>query len=183
MKIMLRLFTCVWLPNELREKVINFQKEIMKLPIKAKYVEPENLHFTITFLGNVKDEGVKILKEKLDASVRSVNKFHVKLSELKVIPSEEFIRVIGIDIRDESGKVSNLIKRVAESVDGKYYEKQKLTLCRVKKIYDKGKVKIFIEKNRNVEIGSFQVNSVALVNSTLTRKGPVYETIHESVLK
>ena len=180
---MLRLFTCVWLPHELREKVINFQKEIMKLPIKAKYVETKNLHFTITFLGNVKDEDVKTKKKSLDASVENVNRFHVKLSELKIIPNEEFIRVIGIKIKDESGEVSNLIKKVAESIDGKYYEKQKLTLCRVKKIYDKERVKVFIEKNRNIEIGSFQVNSVALVKSTLTREGPVYETIHESTLK
>lgn len=180
---MLRLFACVWIPNELRKKVMNFQKEMMKLPIKAKYVEVENLHFTITFLGNVKDEDVKTLKEKLDASVGNVNKFHVKLSELKIIPNEEFIRVIGINIKDESGEVSNLIKKVAESIDGKYYEKQKLTLCRVKKIYDKQKVNFFIEKNRDIEIGSFRVNSVALVKSTLTKKGPVYKTIHESMLK
>jgi len=180
---MLRLFTCVWIPNELQEKIINFQKEIMKLPIKAKFVETDNLHFTITFLGNVRDKDVKTLKKRLDTSVENVNTFHVKLSELKVIPSEEFIRVIGIKIKDESGKVSNLIKKVAELIDGKYYEKQKLTLCRVKKIYDKEKVKVFIEKNRNIEIGSFEVNNVALVKSTLTREGPVYETIHESMLK
>ena len=180
---MLRLFVCVWVPNELRREVMNFQKEIMKLPIKAKYVEVENLHFTITFLGNVKDEDLKILKEKLDASVENLNKFHVKISGLKIIPNEEFIRVIGINIKDESGEVSNLIKKVAESIGGKYYEKQKLTLCRVKKIYDKEKVRKFIEKNRNVEIGGFQVNSVALVKSILTREGPIYESIHESMLK
>lgn len=180
---MLRLFTCVWLPNELRERIMNFQKEIMKLPIKAKYVEVENLHFTITFLGNVKNRDLKILKEKLDASVENVDKFHVKVSGLKIIPNENFIRVIGINIKDESGKVSNLIKKVAESIGGKYYEKQKLTLCRIKKIYDKEKVRNFIEKNRNIEIGGFQVNSVTLVKSTLTREGPVYETVHESVLK
>lgn len=180
---MLRLFTCVWLPNELQEKVMNFQKEIMKLPIKGKYVEAENLHFTITFLGNVKDEDVKSLKERLDASVGDVNKFHVKLTELKIIPSEEFIRVIGINIKDEGEEVSNLIKKVAKLIGGKYYEKQKVTLCRVKKIYDKEKVKNFIEKNRKIEIGSFQVNNVALVKSSLTRKGPIYKTIHKSMLK
>jgi len=177
------LFTCVWLPNELKERVMDFQKEIMKLPIKAKCVEVENLHFTITFLGDVKDGVVKTLKEKLNTSVENVNKFHVKLSELKIIPNENFIRVMGINIRDESGEVSNLIKKVAKSIGGKYYEKQKLTLCRVKKIYDKEKVRNFIEKNRNIEIGSFEVNSVALVKSTLTREGPVYETVHKSMLK
>jgi len=180
---MLRLFTCVWVPKELKEKIINFQKEIMKLPIKAKYVEVENLHFTITFLGDVKEEDLNKLKEMLDTSIKDIKSFHVKLSELKIIPNEEFIRVIGININDENGDVSNLIKKVAESMDGKYYEKQKLTLCRVKKIYDKKIVKNFIEKNCNVEIGGFQIDSVALVKSTLTMKGPIYETIHKSMLK
>ena len=180
---MLRLFTCVWLPHELREEIINFQKEIMKLPIKVKCVEVENLHFTINFIGNVKDEDVKSLKEKLDVSVGDINKFDVKLSGLKIIPTEEFIRVIGINIKDNSDQVSNLIKKVGKSIGGKYYEKQKLTLCRVKKIFDKERIKNFIEKNRDIEIGSFQVNSVALVKSMLTRGGPVYETIHESKLK
>ena len=179
---MLRLFTCVWIPNDIKVKIEKLQKELMKQPIKAKFVELENLHFTVTFLGDIKEKDVNMLETKLNSSVKNVKSFHVKLEGLKIIPNEDFIRVIGVNIKDEGRNVSNLIKEVGKSIDGKYYETAKLTLCRVKKVYDKHSLKGFIEKNRNVEIGIFEVKNVSLVKSTLTRKGPIYETIHESVL-
>jgi 2'-5' RNA ligase len=180
---MVRLFTCVWIPSNLREKIKDFQKEMIKLPMKGKHVEVENLHFTISFLGDVNNRDVNILKDKLNDSIKDLNKFFVRLDGLKLIPNENYIRVIGINVKDEGGEVSNLIKKVASSIGGKFYEKQKLTLCRVKKIHDKKKVRDFIEKNRDIEIGEFEVKSVALVKSTLTRRGALYETIHESPLK
>jgi len=179
---MLRLFTCVWIPNDIKLKIESLQKELMKQPIKAKFVELENLHFTVTFLGDIKEKDLNMLKAKLDSSVKNVERFHVKLEGLKIIPNEEFIRVIGVKIKDEGKNVLNLIKKVGKSIDGKYYGVAKLTLCRVKKVYDKHSLKSFIEKNHNVEIGTFEVKNVALVKSTLTRSGPIYETIHESVL-
>ena len=182
MKIMLRLFTCIWIPDDIRKMIVEFQEKLKKVPIKAKFVEPENLHLTITFLGNVNETEVESLKNKLDDCVKDVKKFHVKLEGLKLIPGENYIRVIGLKIMDE-GNVSRLIKRIGKSMDGKYHETSKLTLCRVKNVLDKKKLREFIEENRNVIVGSFHVKSVALVKSTLTKHGPVYETIHESMLR
>ncbi|MFQ6118469.1 MAG: RNA 2',3'-cyclic phosphodiesterase [Methanosarcinales archaeon] len=179
---MLRLFICVWIPNDLRGPIVDFQKEIMKLPMKAKFVEPENLHFTITFIGKFEEKNLKFLKDKLDDSVKNMKKFHVKLEGLKIIPNENYIRVIGINIKDEKN-ISSLIKKVGKSIDGKYYEAAKLTLCRVKKIYDKQAVKSFIKEKHDILIGDFEIENVSLVKSTLTKRGPIYETIHKSMLK
>lgn len=178
---MLRLFTCVKIPDELCEKIVTLQNEMVKLPIKAKFVEKENLHLTVTFLGDTSEDKVGYLKSQLDLSVEDVKKFNVKLEGLKIIPNENYIRVIGIQIVSE--EVSELIKKVAKYIDGDYHEATKLTLCRVKNVIDKRMIKEFIEKNRNVKIGEFEVQGVALVKSTLTRRGPIYETIHESFLK
>ena len=179
---MLRLFVCVWIPDTLREKIVKFQEEIMKLPLKGKFVEPQNLHVTVTFLGNKKNEEVTPLKKNLDKAVSDIDKFHVKLEGLKLIPNEDFIRVIGIGLKD-SERFSNLIKSVTNLIDGKYYTEEKLTLCRVKKIFEKEKIKDFIKEKRKIKIGSFEVKNVALVKSTLTSRGPIYKTIHVSFLK
>ncbi|MDI6825922.1 MAG: RNA 2',3'-cyclic phosphodiesterase [Candidatus Aenigmarchaeota archaeon] len=178
---MLRLFTCVWVPTHIRQKIVELQEEMKNLPIKTKFVETENLHLTVTFLGNKNENELETLKNKLDESVKNVRKFHVVLEGLKVIPNENYIRVIGIQV--VSKEMENLIKKVAELIDGNYHETTKLTLCRVKKLFDKKILKNFIEKNRHIKIGEFEVQSVALVKSSLTRQGPIYETIHESFLK
>lgn len=179
---MVRLFVCIWVPEFLRDRIVEFQKEIKKLPIKTKFVEPENLHLTITFLGDVKESDIVSLKEKLDASLKNINKFHVKLKGLKIIPNENYIRVIGINVENRD-EISSLIRGVGKSIDGKFYEETKLTLCRVKNIKDKQLLRNFIEKHRKIEIGEFEVKSVVLVKSMLTRQGPIYETIYESLLK
>jgi 2'-5' RNA ligase len=177
----MRLFTCVWVPDELREKIKKFQQGMINLPIKAKFVEMNNLHLTVTFLGDVNDDKVEYIKSQLDLSVNDIKKFNLKLHGLKIIPNENYIKVLGIQV--ESKDMPELIKKVAKYIGGDYHESTKLTLCRVKNVMDKKIIKEFIEKNRNVEIGEFEVNSVVLVRSKLTRSGPIYETIHESILK
>jgi 2'-5' RNA ligase len=177
----MRLFTCVWVPGVLREKIKKFQQEMIKLPIKAKFVETNNLHLTVTFLGDVNEGKIDWLKSQLDLSVEDTKKFNLKLGGLKIIPNENYIKVMGIQVMSE--EMPELIKKVAKYIGGDYHEATKLTLCRVKNVMDKKIIKEFIEKHRNVKIGGFEVRSVALVNSTLTRNGPIYETIHESSLE
>lgn len=177
----MRLFTCVWVPDDLREKIKKFQQEMTNLPIKAKFVETNNLHLTVTFLGNVNDDKIEYLKSQLDLSVNDIKKFNLKLEGLKIIPNENYIKVLGIQVVSE--EMPELIKKVAKYIGGDYHEATKLTLCRVKNVIDKKGIKEFIEKNRNVEIGKFEVKSVALVESKLRGSGPIYETVHESSLK
>ena len=177
----MRLFACVWIPDNLREKIKNLQQEMIKLPIKAKFVETNNLHLTVTFLGEVNESKIDWLKSQLDLSVEDMNKFEVKLEGLKIIPNENYIKVLGIQVVSE--EMPELIKKVAKYIGGDYHEATKLTLCRVKNVMDKKMIKEFIEKNRNMKMGEFEVKSVALVKSTLTRRGPIYEAIHESFLK
>lgn len=179
---MLRLFTCIWIPDDIRENIKKFQEKIKKLPMRAKFIEPENLHITITFLGSVEEDELKSLIKKIDTITKGVKKFHVKIQTLKIIPNEEYMRVIGVNVSNDQN-LADLIKKIGDSIDGKFYTTAKLTLCRVKSVFDKQIIKDFIEKNHNVKLGEFVIESVALVKSTLTRQGPVYETIHTSMLK
>ena len=138
MNSMLRLFTCVKIPDELRDKIVTFQNEMTKLPIKAKFVEKENLHLTVTFLGDTNEDKVEYLKSQLDLALENVKKFNLKLEGLKIIPNENYIRVLGIQV--ESEEMPLLIKKVAKYIGGDHYENTKLTVCRVKNIIDKRKM-------------------------------------------
>lgn len=177
----MRLFVCVWVPDVLRKKIKDFQEKMVDLPMKAKFVETDNLHFTVTFLGEISDDKLPDLKNKLDESVKDIDKFNVKIEELKVIPNENYARVIGIKVKD--GEIANLIKNVTNLIGGKYYLEQKITLCRIKNIFEREKLQKFIEINKNIKIGEFQVDAVSLAQSKLTRSGPIYKTIHDSYLK
>ncbi len=182
MNFMLRLFPCIWIPENIKNEIIEFQKKMEKLPIDAKFVEKENLHLTITFLGNKHENEVEGITRELDGVANSSRYLHVKLGGLKIIPSESYIRVIGIHV-NPSREVEELIKKVASAIDGDYHEGTKMTLCRVRNVINKTVVSDFIEKNRDVSFGGFDIENISLVKSVLTGKGPVYETIHNSQLR
>ena len=179
MKFMPRLFTCIWIPEDIQNQIIDFQEKVMSLPIKAKAVEKKNLHLTVVFLGDTDGEKLTWIKNTMDKSLEGFKKFDVKLAGLKVIPNPSYIRVIGINVEDKEGKLSELVKKIGSVINGSYHESSKLTLCRVKSVLDKETVRKFIENNHEIEIGDVPINHVALVKSTLTRSGPVYETVHK----
>jgi 2'-5' RNA ligase len=172
---MVRLFTCVWIPEDMKRNIIKFQEKMSTLGMDAKFVEKENLHLTITFLGEVED--VSSIKNSL-VNIKGFGQFPVRLSGLKIIPSTNYIRVIGINVKDQ-GKFSLLIKTVGSMIGGDYHDEAKMTLCRVKNIKNKQKVLSFIEENKNIDFGEFVVKKVYLVRSDLTPNGPVYTTIFE----
>jgi len=173
-----RLFTCIWLPEDVKSNVIKFQNEIKKLPIKAKFVEPENIHITITFIGELNENKIKDLIEKINSITNDFTKIKIELEGLKLLPNENFIRVIGIDVKNNE-ELKKLIKNIGNCTRSKFYESTKLTLCRVKNIYNKNLLKNFIEKNRYIKIGSFEVKEISLVESILGRDGPTYKIIHK----
>ncbi len=179
---MLRLFTCIWVPDDLKRKIVEFQEKLMKLKMDAKFIEKENLHLTITFLGDTSENEIPIIEKKLDETVSGINKFHIKLGNLIVIPSENYIKVIGVRVEGNEN-IGNLIRAVGNSIGGSFHDTTKLTICRVRRISDKGEVINFLKTSQNISIGEFLVERVSLVKSILTRKGPIYETIHNSPLR
>jgi 2'-5' RNA ligase len=175
--IMTRLFTCIWPPKELKQKIIKFQDEVKNLPIKGKFIESDNIHITITFIGQIDEKNIPDLKKKIQNIVNKNKKFNIKIKGLKLIPNENFIRVIGIKIK-KNKDLTNLIKQIGKCINSKFYDSAKITLCRVKNVSDKKAIKKFIEKNKDLEIGQFEVKEICLVESLLKREGPTYKTLH-----
>ena len=172
----MRLFIAIDIPEEIKEKISNFQKQIKMKGIKL--VEKENLHITVKFLGEV-DENLLNDILNLDLSIEPVK---IKLNQLNVFPNMNYIRVIWIGAYGE-----NLIK-IFEDVDKKLsnlgFKKEReyvphLTIGRVKFIENKKQLKDKIEKFKDVDFGEFEAKKLKLYKSTLTPNGPIYEVIKE----
>jgi 2'-5' RNA ligase len=177
-----RLFVCVWIPEDIKHNIIKFQEKLNKLPMDIKLVEKENLHLTVTFLGDVEEEKINNIKMMLENSIKGMKEFHVKLRELKIIPSESYIKVIGVNVVDENDLLKKIIRNVGGTIGGSYYETTKMTLCRVRNISNMIAVRDFLDENRDISFGEFIIKKISLVKSKITGHGPVYETIHDAML-
>ncbi|MBS3052207.1 MAG: RNA 2',3'-cyclic phosphodiesterase [Candidatus Aenigmarchaeota archaeon] len=177
----MRLFTCILIPNKIKLSLLRFQDELSRIPLKGNFVEKDNLHITITFLGEKNENETKNIMNglnKLDANV-----FRVQLDGIKIIPRMNNIKIIGISVKDHDEQLKDLIEKTVKNIGGTYHLESKLTLCRVSKIFDKNEVLDFLRKNQYIKFGEFEVNSINLMESTLTKNGLLYKNIFTKVLK
>ena len=171
----MRCFVGVWIGAPIRNEIVSIQRIIKTLPIIAKFVEKQNLHITLSFLGNRGEDELKDLIIALKGISRKYKKFHVKIRGIKLIPSQNFIRVLALGI-ENSEVLHKLSREISQKLHGDY-KPPHITLCRVKAIMDKNAILEFYKQHMELEIGNLEISSFSLIQSVLTPKGPIYKTI------
>uniref|UniRef100_A9A6B3 RNA 2',3'-cyclic phosphodiesterase n=1 Tax=Methanococcus maripaludis (strain C6 / ATCC BAA-1332) TaxID=444158 RepID=A9A6B3_METM6 len=170
----MRCFLAIELNSNLKENLENLKKQFNLKGIKT--VEKENLHITVKFLGDVDD---KKLEEILESNLK-IKKVISEIKGVGTFPNEEYIRVIWVGTTN----LEETFKNIDEKLFKLGFKKEKsydphITLGRVKFIENDSKETLqkLIEKNKHVNFGKIEINSVSLMKSNLTKEGPVYETV------
>ncbi|MDI6720828.1 MAG: RNA 2',3'-cyclic phosphodiesterase, partial [Candidatus Aenigmarchaeota archaeon] len=115
---MMRCFIAVDIPDHLKLKITELQEQLVGYDIKL--AEPENLHFTLKFLGEI-DDPDKIAQRL--GFLKNKNSFDIHLKGVGAFPSEKFIRVIWIGV-ENGEKIINLQKSIDDSLYPMFIVKQ-----------------------------------------------------------
>jgi 2'-5' RNA ligase len=169
----MRTFLCIELNKEARDELAKTIKEIQKTGlISAKYVEPENLHLTLKFFGELSAAEADDIEKKLEEF--KFKKFDTELEQLGYF-SEDFIRVLWIGLK--CSEITKLVQKI-EEVFGENDKENKchVTLARIKHVADKPEFKEFLRKLKIQKV-KFSVDKIFLKSSVLTEKGPIYSDI------
>ena len=175
----MRAFVAVEISDQhVLSSISKFQSE---LKIKAKPVEPQNLHFTLQFLGEISEENCQKIKGALKTI--EFSSFHVNFQGIGAFPKIKYPRVIWIGTDDFGGKalmnlankVETVLSPLGFSSDKKF--KSHITIFRIKnKIEDISKE---LEKCKEFEFGSQEISKIKLKQSVLTPQGPLYSDLEE----
>jgi 2'-5' RNA ligase len=165
-------------------KLVQFEKEIKNTGADVKLVEPENVHITLKFLGDTDEGLINQIEEIIKNAAKGTSPFEIQLKGSGVFPNQNYIRVmwIGINNGEQIGKISNKIDEQTQELG---FAKEKrgfsahLTIARVKSVKNKDKLLQVIDKYRDVEFGSFKVDSIKLKMSELKSEGPIYTTLKD----
>ncbi|MEM4153044.1 MAG: RNA 2',3'-cyclic phosphodiesterase [Candidatus Pacearchaeota archaeon] len=174
----MRCFLAIELPEKAKEELLKIQKELPEA--KMKFVEPENLHLTLKFFGELTDFQVSKVKETLKQI--KFEKFKANLGNIGVFPSLSFVRVVWVSL-EPSKKVKELHDLIDVTLRKEKFSQDKafeshITLARVKFVRNKEE---FVKKLKEIKVKpiEFQIDKFYLKKSTLTKQGPIYETIKE----
>jgi 2'-5' RNA ligase len=177
----MRCFIGFFVPEHARSGVLALQKRLQRLPMDAKFVEPENLHVSLSFIGEADDSAVAEIEAKLQDVAAGCSRFRAVADTMKLIPNESRVRVIALDVRDASGELGGLFEGIMHDIGGDA-KPPHLTLCRVRGVSD---ARTVYEKTRCMKFDAieFDVGEVVLVKSELGRDGPAYSVVKSFELK
>jgi len=171
----MRAFIAVPISDEVKEKVEPFRKALEVEGVKV--VEPENLHITLFFLGEIDDRRAADVIAAME-NVRTKG-FELRFSGAGVFPNPNFIRVVWVGC--ESKELNDIYNALAPSISKMGYEledfRAHLTIARVKNPAAKEKVKAAVSKFKDATFGACLVDRIVLFKSILTPKGPIYEEV------
>ncbi len=98
-----RLFIALNLPLDIKDELVNKIKILRHQVGGVKWVNPEGLHITLHFLGNLDSNTENIIKEAMEHLVGKFGTFQFKLGNINAFPNLDRPRVIFIEC-EQSGK-------------------------------------------------------------------------------
>lgn len=177
-----RSFVAIESNEEIRNSIIKVQQNLESTGADLKLVEPENIHLTLRFLGNVSENRIDLVKDAIQR-IEKIGSFELQVKGLGVFPRPSFIRVIWAGVSKGEEKSIYLRKQLNEKlaeIDFKSEDKDftpHFTIARMKSGRAKDEVLTKIEENSDTNFGSVKADRIKLKESKLTPEGPIYKTL------
>lgn len=178
---MLRTFIAVELPEKFVPEIERIESMLNTPGIKL--VEPAQVHITLKFLGDIPEDNV----EPIESALSQVNckPFEARIKGVGVFPKPAYIKVIWLGAEGNfealHGEVERVLAPFNFGKDDRF--SAHATLARVKALKEKAALLEKIKKLEDIDLGTMNVESISLKKSTLTPKGPIYETLRETKLQ
>jgi len=183
--LLLRSFVSIDIEGPLiRSNVERIQRELSLTHADLKFVDPGILHVTLLFLGDVEESLTREMCGLLRGEELMAKR--IVLGGLGFFPSATRPRVVWLgmtsgaeELSIAADKVTALLKPFGFAPDSKDFQSH-ITIARVKSGRNRDKLVERAHELSKEPIGEVTTSPVRLKKSTLTPKGPIYDTICEA---
>jgi len=176
----MRLFVAIAVPDSVKQHARMLRNYLGRSRPDIKWVEYDNYHLTVEFLGEVNSADLPRLKKQLVLTGEAVPPFYLSAGGLGYFPNSRRPRVIWLGIKGELDKAAFLGERVDAYLGELGFEPERdhrfhLTLGRIRTEDNLKEMQKSIEQleTRDKLIG-FKVDRFQLMMSELSRSGPKY---------
>jgi 2'-5' RNA ligase len=149
-----------------------------------KHVEPDNLHLTLKFLGDIEKPMVDMVSEMVSGI--SFNSFNMFVENVGVFPNLRRPATIWAGITEGVTEIMQIFREVDKKLSKIGFERERrkyhphITISRVRSGKNRDKLIEELMRVSDYSFGGNMVDKIALKKSVLTPKGPIYTTLAES---
>ena len=186
----IRTFIALDLGKPIRDKAVALQESLARSGADVKWVEEENLHVTLLFLGEVDDRELPDVCRAVADGCEGRRGFAMSVEGVGCFPNPRRPRVVWIGIGNGVQEVVALHDALEEKLLelGCYRREERqytphITLGRVKRDDSPtDELASLLAKKANWQAGEVAVREVLVMSSELTRDGPVYTVLSRAKL-
>jgi 2'-5' RNA ligase len=184
---LIRSFIACELPEIVKSSLVQIQEALQSVdPSCAKWVDPNSIHLTLKFLGNVDAEKIESITKGLFEAARNIPPFQLELAGLGAFPNLRSVGVVWIGLKGDLDLLQKLQSQIEARISPLGFPpenrafKPHLTLARVRETTSPLIRQSIGERLSQIKIDCnsiIPVDSVNLMRSQLTRAGAVYSRL------
>jgi 2'-5' RNA ligase len=185
----LRTFIAVPLDKPVRDRIIALQESLARTGTDVKWTEPENLHVTLLFLGEVDDRAVIDVCRRVAEVCQRHAPFTLDVETAGCFPNPRRPRVLWVGVGAGTQEVCALHDGLEPPLLelGCYRREERqytphITLGRVKSERPTDKLALALARHADWKGGTVAVRELHVMSSQLTPKGPVYTVMSRAKL-
>ena len=180
----MRSFIAIELPLVIRSALAELQQELKRCNADIRWVKPDNIHLTLKFLGEVKEDRIDGIVEGIRDVCGRAGQLRLEVRGLGAFPNRRSPRVLWVDILGD-GLLAGLQRDIEEAMTLADFKAEKrgytphLTIGRFRSLREKDHLFERIGQLSDNSIGFMDVKSVTLMRSDPGLSGAEYTRIAE----
>jgi 2'-5' RNA ligase len=186
----LRTFIAVDLAEDVRDRLLALQEKLNQTGTDVKWVEPENLHVTLLFLGEVVDRDLHAICKGVAEACAELPAFPMTVEKLACFGNPRRPRTLWVGVGEGQEEMVALHDALEPPLlDLGCYRREDrpytphITLGRVKSERATEDLVAALTKHASWRAGAMQVDEVRVMSSELTPEGPEYTVLSRVPLK
>jgi 2'-5' RNA ligase len=185
----IRTFIAIELHRTIRDRLIALQENLASAAPDVKWVEPDNLHVTLLFLGEVDDRELPAVCRVVQDALAEVPAFPMSVTGVGCFPNPRRPRVLWVGV----GQGMQEVVAVHDALEGPLltlgcYRREErkytphITLGRRRSEGPADALSRALAKQQTWHGGDETVSEIHVMGSELTRDGPQYTVLSRATL-
>ena len=184
----MRSFIAINLPQAIKESVDDMTGRLRRHGPPARWVAGENLHLTMKFLDEIRDDQVMPLRKAIVSVAEGLDPFQIRLEAFGVFPNERKARIFWVGIGGEIETLKTLARDIDGAVEPLDFEREQrpfsghITLARFR---EPGPTDRLMRTASDLSYQSEEIciERIDLMRSVLSGKEPTYSILESIPLR
>ena len=180
----MRTFIAIDVSAAVRAQAARLIEKLRSSGVKARWVEPSNLHLTLKFLGDVPNTEVAAVCQAVKVAVLENGPFDIHCQGAGAFPEIKRPRTVWLGLADGNEEMRRLQEKIDIALAGLGFPREPrrfhphLTLGRLQRTGPElADLARLLEEHEAFDAGKFTVEEVQVVASFLEKTGPTHDVM------